>query len=77
MIFFCHNGTDSEDGKNVFNSSSVWNIFDETVQSDSENELDVVQPKKQKAPPHKDYTYYKYYLSTFLCQKDLTLVGQN
>jgi hypothetical protein len=33
MIFFCHNGTDSED---------------------SENELNVVQPKKQNAPLHKD-----------------------
>ena len=75
MIFFFYNGTDSEELKKCVQQQLSLDRFDETAPSDSENELDDAQPKKQKAPPHKDYTYY--YLSTFLCRKDLTLVGQN
>jgi hypothetical protein len=65
MIFFFHNSTDSEELKKCVQQQFSLDRFDETVPSDSENELDDVQPKKQKAPPHKYYTYY--YLSTFLC----------
>jgi len=74
MIFFCHNGTDSEDWKNVFNSSSVWIALMKQCHLTVKMNL-MVCSQRNKKHPHTKTTHITIFLVFFV--EKMTLVGQN